>query len=82
MFFGGQSENQDDLIGRDIFDFSATTERNSMNLQPLNGIQGRLTKSLLNLLYQVGDFRVNRKTNMASDWARNIRHLLSWNHLT
>ena len=64
------------LIGRDIFDFSSeTAERNSTKLD---------RKQDLNILYQVSNFRADRKNKMAalaSDWLRHFR-LLLWDHWT
>ena len=58
------------LIGWDIFDFSETAKQNSTKLD---------RKQDLNVLYQVGVFRVDRKNKMAtlaSDWLRHFRLLL------
>ena len=64
------------LIGWDIFHFSSqTVERNSTKLD---------RKEDLNVLYQVCDFRADRKNKMAalaSDWLRHFQ-LLLWNHWT
>ena len=61
------------LIGWHIFDFSSeTVERNSTKLD---------RKQDLNVLYQVGVFRADRKNKMAalaSDWLTHFR-LLLWN---
>ena len=63
------------LIGWDIFDFSSeTTERNSTKLD---------RKQDLNVLYQVGVFRADRKNKMAalaSDWLRHFQ--LLWKRWT
>ena len=63
------------LIGWDIFDFfSETAEQNSTKLD---------RKQDLNVLYQVGVFRADRKNKMAalaSDWLRHFR--LLWNGWT
>ena len=64
------------LIGWDLFDFfSETVEQNSTKLD---------RKQDLNVLYEVCDFRTDRKNKMAalvSDWLRYFR-LLLWNGWT
>ena len=80
LCFLGRSEKQEGQPGLWLAETFSTSP-----LKPLSGIQRNLTQARSQRpLYQVCDFRVNRKTKMAalaSDWLRHFR-LLLWNRWT